>query len=130
MSNFPNTGSLLLSELDGNTLELVVKAAMLKRAETLLDGKWVPITGDVLSLSSVYRIAEHTLEIPWSLIHRDFRYATVDCVDNVFVHTAYPRFSKGRWNSDGDIQILEYPFVFDLVGVNPETSLIYRPEGV
>ena len=130
MSHFDNISLMPLSDLDATVVSLIFEAIRLNRVQIYLDEKWTPLTGDVVSLSSVYRVVEKTLEIPWSLIHRDFGYATVDNVDNVFVHTAYPRYSKGRWNSDGDLQILDYPLVFDLVGVNPETSLIHRPEDV
>ena len=105
-------------------------------AYSILDNKWIDAGDDCSILMDYkYRIKPEPISTPlpisreiWSHLHKRWRYATMDRDGQTFWHQEKPTKNHLSWGSV-DYRST-YPLNFNSEGINWETSLTERPEGV
>lgn len=105
-------------------------------AYSILDNKWIDAGDDCSILMDYkYRIKPEPISTPlpisreiWSHLHKRWRYATMDRDGQTFWHQEKPTKNHLGWGSV-DYRST-YPLNFNSEGINWETSLTERPEGV
>ena len=105
-------------------------------AYSILDNKWIDAGDDCSILMDYkYRIKSKPISTPlpisreiWSHLHKRWRYATMDRDGQTFWHQEKPTKNHLGWGSV-DYRST-YPLNFNSEGINWETSLTERPEGV
>lgn len=107
-------------------------------AYSILDNKWIDAGDDCSILMGYeYRIKPISTPLPipremWQFLNKDIRFGAMDKFGLVFFYKRRPERSVIEWSVSNypEDKSLAYPLYINTDGINWETSLTERPEGV
>ncbi|OTP90518.1 hypothetical protein B6D12_05965 [Gilliamella apicola] len=121
---------IILARLQGIPIEVY----------SILDNKWIDAGDDCSILMEYeYRIKQTQIAVPlstplpisreaWSFIDKKWQYAAMDECGAICLYERKPTKSGRGW--DTDFNVSDCPLNINTDGINWETSLTERPEGV
>lgn len=133
MKTFLNEEKKQFKDLSDEEMLAIVKAKIAGKCEVMVvfghASKWCAVDDIAIDLRQIYRTKPpKQLVIPWDVLRKDIKHVVIDEDRRVFGYSEIKGRDREFWEGEGvaDLTALD----LDTSGIDWETSLVTRPEGV
>ena len=131
MKTFLNEEMKPFKDLSDEEIGCIIREKLNEKVEYFFCGEWCGADESTINLVKIYRIKPaKQLVIPWEHLNKEIKFVAMDENKSVYGYYSEPNRTTSMWSITKVACLLNGALNIDTYGIDWETSLVERPEGV